>query len=264
MMDVGEYNREQWNRRVEAGDVWTVPVSPEVIAAARRGEWEVLLTPTRPVPRTWFGEIAGKDLLGLASGGGQQCPIFAAAGAHVTCLDASEGQLARDQEVAQRERLSIRTVQGFMHDLSAFNDSSFDIIFNPCSTAFAPNVLPVWKECARVLRPGGVLMTGFYNPVYFVFDQLELDRGNLVARHKLPYSDFDLPEEEKAALLASNPDDQTMCFSHTLDTQIGGQLEAGLMLTSMFEDGWHGEWQHRDKAAALFQPFIATRAKKPA
>ncbi len=260
MTDVGEYNREQWNRRVEAEDEWTVPVSPKEIAAARRGEWEVVLTPMKPVPRSWFGDIAGKDMLGLASGGGQQCPIFAAAGANVTCLDASEGQLARDAEVAEREGLSIRTVQGFMHDLSAFEDESFDIIFNPCSTAFAPDVLPVWRECARVLRPGGALMTGFYNPVFFVFDQLALDRGELVAKHSLPYSDFDLPEDEKAALLASSPDDKTLCFSHTLETQIGGQLQAGLMLTDMFEDGW----EYLEVLTEKFQPFIATRAVKPA
>ena len=259
-MDVGEYNREQWNRRAEAGNEWSIPVTPEQIAAARKGDWEVVLTPIMPVPRDWFGEIAGKDMLGLASGGGQQCPIFAAAGAHVTSFDASDAQLALDDQVAQREGLDIRTVQGLMHDLSAFADASFDIVFNPCSTAFAPEVLPVWREVARVLRPGGVLMTGFYNPVYFIFDPLALDRGELVARHSLPYSDFDLPEEERVALLASNPDDKTLCFSHTLETQIGGQFEAGLVMNAMFEDGWDAI----DAMSRLFPPFIATRSYKSA
>lgn len=255
-MNPQEHNRKGWDQRAQEGDIWSIPIEAEIIAKARNGDWEVLLTPTKPVPREWFGDIAGKDLLGLASGGGQQCPTFAAAGANVTCLDASEEQLALDQQVAQREGLSIRTVQGFMHDLSAFEDASFDIIFNPCSTAFAPEVLPVWKECARVLRPGGILMTGFYNPVFFVFDQLAMDRGELVARHALPYSDFDLPEDEKQKMLA---DDPTLCFSHTLETQIGGQLQAGLMLTHMFEDGW----SELDVLSKLFDPFIATRSVKP-
>ena len=65
---------------------------------------------------------------GLASGGGQQCPVFAAAGANVTSFDASDEQLARDREVAEREGLTIRTVQGFMHDLSVFAGDSFDAI----------------------------------------------------------------------------------------------------------------------------------------
>lgn len=252
-----EHNRQGWNQRVAEGDMWTLPVDPETIARARDGDWEVLLTPKKSVPRAWFGEISGKDILGLASGGGQQCPIFAAAGANVTCLDASEAQLARDQQVAQREGLNIRTAQGYMHDLSAFADASFDLVFNPCSTAFAPEVLPVWLECARVLRPGGVLMTGFYNPVFFVFDQLAMDRGELVARHSLPYSDFELPEEERQQMLA---DDPTLCFSHTLETQIGGQLQAGLLLADMFEDNW----AELDEVGRLFNPFIATRAVKPA
>lgn len=256
MDDPREHNRRGWDQRVAEGDEWTVPVDAQTIAQAREGDWQVLLTPTKPVPREWFGNIAGKDLLGLASGGGQQCPVFAAAGASVTCLDASEGQLSRDREVAEREGLNIRTVHGYMHDLSCFADASFDIVFNPCSTAFAPEVLPVWRECARVLRPGGILMTGFYNPVFFVFDQLAMDRGEVVARHSLPYSDFDLPEEERAQMLA---DDPTLCFSHTLETQIGGQLEAGLQLTHLFEDNW----SELDEIGKLFDPFIATRAVKP-
>ncbi|GAA0275433.1 class I SAM-dependent methyltransferase [Alteraurantiacibacter aestuarii] len=255
MIDAREHNRIGWNQRVEDGDMWSIPVDAETIARARKGDWDVLLTPTKPVPREWFGDIAGKDMLGLASGGGQQCPVFAAAGANVSCLDASEGQLGRDAEVAEREGLHIRTVQGFMHDLSAFEDASFDIVFNPCSTAFAPEVMPVWRECARVLRPGGILMTGFYNPVFFVFDQLAMDRGELVARHALPYSDFELPEDEREKMLA---DDPTLCFSHTLETQIGGQLQAGLMLSDMFEDGW----AQLHELSALFPPFIATRAVK--
>ncbi|MEP5938366.1 MAG: class I SAM-dependent methyltransferase [Erythrobacter sp.] len=256
MEDQREHNRKGWNQRVAEGDEWTLPVDRQTIARARNGNWEVLLTPTKPVPNLWFGDIAGKDVLGLASGGGQQCPIFAAAGANVSCLDASEAQLARDQEVAEREGITIRTVQGYMHDLSAFADESFDMVFNPCSTAFAPEVLPVWRECARVLRPGGVLMTGFYNPAFFIFDQLAMDRGELVARHPLPYSDFELPEEERKQMLA---DDPTLCFSHTLETQVGGQLQAGLLITDMFED----TWSELDELARLFNPFIATRAVKP-
>lgn len=89
-----ERNREAWNRLAEAGNEWTRPVSPETIAAARQGDWSVFLTPSKPVPREWFGDLRGKSVLGLASGGGQQCPIFAAAGAEVTSFDAfNRGEL---------------------------------------------------------------------------------------------------------------------------------------------------------------------------
>ena len=53
-MDIRSYNRDMWNKQVEYGNHWTLPVSPEVIAAARRGEWSVGLTEQKPVPRLWF------------------------------------------------------------------------------------------------------------------------------------------------------------------------------------------------------------------
>lgn len=252
---VRQLNREGWNRRAEEGDVWSLAVDRETIAKARKGDWQVLLTPTKPVPRDWFGEIAGKDILGLASAGGQQCPIFAAAGASVTSFDASDRQLANDRAVAKREGLELRIVQGYMHDLSMFDDGSFDLIFHPCSNGYAPEILPVWRECARVLRPGGALLVGFTKPEEFIFDVAAQERGELIARHKLPHSDLDLPEEELEQLVAK---DHTVSFSHSWEDQVGGQLAAGLMLTGLYEDGWE-----ESAASQLFPPFVATRAIKP-
>ena len=163
-MDVVAYNRQAWNQQVEQGNPWTVPFSAEVIAEARQGRWAIVLTPTIPVPRSWFPDpLSGRDVLCLASGGGQQGPILAAAGAQVTVFDNSPAQLARDREVAEREGLAIRTVQGDMADLSAFAAESFDLIFHPVSNLFAPDVRPVWRECYRVLRLGGALLAGFAN-----------------------------------------------------------------------------------------------------
>src|SRR5438093_2500911 len=106
-MDILSYNRHAWDRQVEKGNRWTVPVGPEAIAAARRGDWQVVLTPTKPVPRDWFPPLAGREVLCLASGGGQQAPLLAAAGASVTVLDNSPAQLAQDRLVAQRKGLKI-------------------------------------------------------------------------------------------------------------------------------------------------------------
>ena len=80
LVDVLGYNREAWNNRVAQKNRWTTPVIPEAIAAVRVGDWHVLLTPQKPVPRPWFPELVGLEVLCLASGGGQQGPILAAAG----------------------------------------------------------------------------------------------------------------------------------------------------------------------------------------
>jgi len=91
----------------------------------------------------------------LASGGGQQVPILAAAGANVVSFDLSDAQLATDRMVAEREGLAIRFVRGDMADLSAFEDAGFDLIFHPASNVFVPDVCVVWRECFACCAPGG-------------------------------------------------------------------------------------------------------------
>jgi SAM-dependent methyltransferase len=245
--DVRSFNREAWNRQVEGGNPWTVPVGPEAVAAARRGEWSVVLTEQKPVPREWFGDLAGRDVLCLASGGGQQGPILAAAGARVTVYDNSPRQLDRDREVAAREGLEIRTVEGDMRDLGAFEDESFDLVFHPVSNCFVPEVRPVWREAFRVLRPGGALLAGFLNPVMYVFDMQAADAGEMRVAHRLPYADA-LGDEQRVDPLE---------FSHSLEEQIGGQLEAGFLLAGLYED------TYRDYLVGRYFPtYIATRAVK--
>ncbi|MHB1317621.1 MAG: class I SAM-dependent methyltransferase [Anaerolineae bacterium] len=258
-MDVLSHNANVWDRRVAHGDIWTIPVGPEVVAAARRGVVELLLTPSRFVPAEWYPSLPGADVLCLASGGGQQGPVLAAAGAHVTVLDASPAQLARDREVAAREHLDITTVQGDMADLSAFCDGSFDLIFHPVSNCYAPAVRPVWHECARVLRSGGALLAGFNNPVTYIFDQDALwERGEMVVRHSLPYSDLQsMPPEALERWLAEG---NALEFSHTLEDLIGGQCDAGLLIAGMYEDRWTDPGA---PALDAYSPwFIATRAIK--
>jgi SAM-dependent methyltransferase len=255
-VNVREYNRTAWNRNVEKGNRWTVPVSAEIIAAARRGEWQVLLTPTKPVPRDWFLPLANLKVLCLASGGGQQAPVLAAAGANVTVLDNSPAQLGQDRLVAHRDGLCFETVEGDMANLSAFADDRFGLVFHPCSNCFTPEVRPVWREAYRVLRPGGVLLAGFVNPALYIFDDTLAERGELLVRHAVPYSDLDsLTEQERQRYLEK---DEPLVYGHTLEDQIGGQLDAGFVLTGFFED--------RDPTHPLskFLPaFAATRAIKP-
>ena len=105
MVDVNKHNQRSWDKKSAAGESpWVQPVTPGEIAAARSGDWQVILTPTKSVPRSWFGDLKNKALLGLASGGGQQIPIFSAAGAVVTSFDQSSEQLNKDAQVAQRAR----------------------------------------------------------------------------------------------------------------------------------------------------------------
>jgi SAM-dependent methyltransferase len=255
-LDPVAHNRAAWDREVDNSNEWTRPVGSDVIAGARAGDWSVVLIGHQPVPRDWFpATMDGVAVLCLASGGGQQGPVLAAAGAQVTVFDNSPRQLARDEEVAARDGLVLRTVLGDMRDLGAFPDSSFSLVFNPVSNVFCPDLAPVWREAFRVLRPGGALLTGFMNPDVFIFDVSALDeRDELVVRHPLPFCSLDLPDAERQRSYGDGPIE----YSHSLTTQIGGQLAAGFALTHLIEAPYHAG------ATARFMPgYIATRAVKP-
>ena len=256
-MEILEYNRRAWDEAVSRKSEWTIPVGPEVIAAARQGQWQIGLTTIKPVPRTWFpADLHGVRILCLASGGGQQGPILAAAGAEVMVFDNSSRQLAQDQLVAEREGLTIRTEQGDMADLSRFADGSFDLIVHPVSNLFVPAVRPVWQEAFRVLRSGGDLLAGFCNPVMYIFDPALADEGVLQVRHKLPYSDLTHLTPEERQLYVD--DLQPLEFGHTLEDQIGGQLDAGFVITGFYEDIWPGQ------TLSEYMPhYMATRSHKP-
>ncbi|MBX3050371.1 MAG: class I SAM-dependent methyltransferase [Caldilineaceae bacterium] len=258
-MDIRRYNSRAWDVAVELGSEWTLPVDTATVAAARQGDWSIVLTPVKPIPAEWFPPFGNARILCLASGGGQQGPVLAAAGekagASVVVFDNSPRQLARDREVARRDNLPLTTVEGDMRDLSHFADDTFDLIVHPCSNLFVPDVRPVWQEAARVLKTGGLLLSGFINPILYLFDQKKADDGVLEVRHRLPYSDLTsiTPAERKAYMAAH----EALEFGHTLTDQIAGQIEAGLALTGFYEDGWPGMALHE-----YMEMFIATRAVK--
>ena len=259
-MDIRAFNRAAWNLQVQQGNPWTVPVTPEEIERARGGDWKLVLTPIKPVPASWYPShpaLDGCETLCLASGGGQQGPILAAAGAKVTVLDNSPAQLDRDRDVAEREGLEIRLIEGDMRDLSEIADGSFDFIVHPVSNIFVPEVLPVWREAFRVLRPGGTMIAGMTHPFLFLFDAELQKEGVFTLKYALPYSDLtSITPEQREKFYGK---DEPIEFSHTLDELIGGQLEAGFQLTGFYEDYW-GNSEPIDKHCPA---FFATRARKP-
>ena len=226
-MNYTDINASTIDRWIEEGWEWGVPIDHETYLKARSGDWDVLLTPTKPVPHEWFGELKGKKLLGLASGGGQQMPIFAALGADCTVFDYSEKQLESERLVAQREGYRIRIVRGDMTKRLPFDDGEFDIVFHPVSNCYIKDVLHVWRECARVLKKGGVLLSGTDHFVNYLVDD---DEERIVNR--LPFDPLENPGQMKQ--LEEN--DCGVQFSHTITEQIGGQLKAGFRLTDMYED----------------------------
>jgi SAM-dependent methyltransferase len=254
-MNLLEHNRAAWNQEVRDGNQWTIPVTKEALDAAANGQIKILLTHYKPVPKDWMGELTGKQVLYLASGGGQQGPILAAAGAHVTVFDNSDEQLKRDASLSEIYDLKIKTVQGNMQDLSLFGDRCFDLIIHPVSNCFIDDILPVWQESYRVLKPQGSMLSGFVNPIIYMIDWEEADQTKRCElKHAIPYSDIlSLSPELKEKYIREKT---TFEFGHSLTDQIQGQIAAGFLIGGFYED--RGE----PLLDQLTDSFIATRAIK--
>jgi SAM-dependent methyltransferase len=254
-MDYVEHNRKHWNKYSKDKGPWSRPASKELIEKARHGEVEIFITTKKLVPQNWLPKSwRGLKVLGLASGGGQQIPLIAATGAEVTSYDLSEEQLRLDQETCEREGLAIKTIQGDMMNLQALEDTSFDLIINPVSTCFVSDVTKVWNECSRVLKPGGVLISGLNNPVVYAISDEDYDKNQLVLSRKLPYSDLETKTEDQIHEIGAAE------FSHTLTTLIGDQLRAGFHITDFYEDEWGIEFNMI--IDSILPQFFATRAVK--
>lgn len=245
-----EINSQTIDRWVEEGWEWGRPISHETYEAALKGKWDVLLTPTKPVPHEWLGDLKGKKLLGLASGGGQQMPVFAALGAECTVLDYSKKQIESEIRVAEREGYDIRAVRGDMTRRLPFEDETFDIIFHPVSNCYVKDVMHVFSECFRVLKKGGILVGGFDNGVNYLVDESEK-----MIINKMPFDPLVNPEQMKQ--LADS--DGGVQFSHTIEEQIGCQLKAGFILKDLYEDTNGEGYLHE---LGIFS-FLATLAVKP-
>ena len=245
-----DINAATIDRWVESGWEWGKPVSHEVCEKARKGEWDVLLTPTKNVPKEWFPDLKGKKLLGLACGGGQQMPIFSLCGADCTVLDYSEKQLESEREVEEREGYSINIIRSDMTKPLPFGDESFDIVFHPVSNCYIRDVRHVWDECFRVLKKGGLLMSGLDNGINFLFS--ENDESKII--NSLPFDPISNDEQRK--LLES--EDAGFQFSHTIEEQIGGQIKAGFAVLDVYEDTNGCGFLHEHGVPT----FWATLAKK--
>lgn len=226
-MSYQDENARIISKWVEDGWEWGKPVSHEVYLAALAGDWDVLLTPTKPVPHGWFGDLKGKKVLGLASGGAQQMPVFAALGAECTVLDYTPVQLESERVFAEREGYPITLIRADMTKPLPFADECFDLIFHPVSNCYVEEVKPIFRECYRILRKGGVLLCGLDNGINYVFNDEETELTDT-----LPFN----PLRNEAQLKRLHVEENGYQFSHTFEEQIGGQLESGFRLTHVYED----------------------------
>jgi len=176
--DIISKNQNEWNENVESGDQYTIPwlnLNLDLVNKFANGELSGFNKPYGKITnssfinirKTLYSNLKGKTVLCLASGGGQQSVIFSLLGAEVTVADISQGQLNGDIKAAEHYGYEVKTVLCSMTDLSAFEAESFDIVYQPVSICFVPDVTPVYKEVFRVLKKGGWYQVDHLNPATY-------------------------------------------------------------------------------------------------
>lgn len=222
-MSVFDQVERNIDRLAETDVNWSHPATPEQLEKARSGNIEMKVGNDGIIPPEWFGDLRGKKVLCLAGAGGLQAPVLACAGAEVTVLDLSEKMLDRDRVVAAREGLDIRIEHGNMCDLSRFEDGSFDLVLNPPSLFYVPDVTPVFREVYRVLKKGGSFIMISMAPIAYVCDY-DVEEGCYKAVNRMPYCSADHADQG-----------DWIEYGHTMESYIGGQLECGFVLTGYKE-----------------------------
>jgi SAM-dependent methyltransferase len=219
-----------------------------------------------------LGDVAGRKVLCLASGGGQQSAAFGLLGAQVTVLDLSETQLHRDRVAADHYGLDVRIIQGDMRDLSALPSDEFDVVWQSYSINFIPDVTPVFQEVARVIRPAGRYYLQFANPfTHFSLDEDAWDgKGYPLKYHYVDGQEvtglnpnwryWDVRTEEGKRVKVKSPRE----FRHTLGTVINGLSREGFAILGAWEDdsgdpdAKPGTWEHFTSIAPPWLSLWAT------
>jgi len=230
--DIARQNRLKWEEDCRQTGQYTKPwldLRADLVHAFVGGEIEFLPEPYAYVyPAHIFREIRGKDVLCLASGGGQQSAVFGLLGAKTTAYDLTEGQLEADRLAAEHHGYEIRTIQGDMRDLSFFSGAQFDLVYQEISLCFVPDIRRVYREVVRVLRPGGIYRVGHVNPATYMVDAESWDGS---AYHiSGPYRGGGLSPEECEGFYE---------FRHKFPDIFNGLIDAGLTIESVWEDPRH-------------------------
>lgn len=169
------------------------------------------------------------DVLCLAAGGGWQTILYASAGARVTVVDLSPGMLELDEREAARRQLSVRTIMGSMDDLSMLADESFDLVHQPVSTCYVPDLNRVYAEIARVARDGGLYISQHKQPTSAQVTRRD-ERNQFVVGVEYYHTGPLPPVEDK-----SYRERGAVEYLHRWDDLIGGLCRAGFVIEDLRE-----------------------------
>jgi len=227
--DIARHNQRLWTSWASEKGEYTQPwleLDRTLLDDFAHRRIDVLPRPYMYIyPSSVLEDIAGKDVLLLASGGGQQSAVFGLLGARVTSVDLTEAQLEGDRTAARHYGYDIKTVQADMRDLSVLAAGAFDLVYQAISIVFVPDVREVYRGVCRLLRPGGCYRVGHCLPATQTIDETTLgDEGYVI---KGDYRTGQMDEAEGRE------------YRHPLSDLFNGLCELGFRIEGVFEDPRH-------------------------
>ena len=161
-------NRARWEAEVLRKGGFTVPwldLDRDDILKYAEGQLDPIPHHLYQVyPAYLLKDVAHKDVLCLASGGGQQSAVFGLLDANVTVIDFTQGQLDGDITAAKHYGYKVETLCLNIRDLSTIKDAAYDFIYQGPSMSWVPDVHEIYEGVSRIIRPGGWYRVDFGNP----------------------------------------------------------------------------------------------------
>ncbi|MCA9918366.1 MAG: class I SAM-dependent methyltransferase [Anaerolineales bacterium] len=235
--NIAEANQKLWEAEVQKGGGYTQPwldLDRELLDAWLNGRLQPIPYPLYELyPSSFMQNVAGKEVLCLATGGGQQSAIFGLLGAHVTVADLTQGQLDGDETAASHYNYPVTTVQADMRDLSALPRHAYDLVFQADSLAYVPNVRQVYAQVSQVLRPGGMYRVKHSQP----------------AVHRTAWNGTAYEIAAPYAETIQHRDDGGIEFRHHLDDIFNGLLDNGFTIQRVHESPYAQQTDHLAHAA---------------
>lgn len=249
-MDYQSNNRKAWNQLADNGSQFAKVASD----AECRDALKIL------DGRGWLPEsVAGLNVLCLASGGGWQSILYGAAGASVTVVDISDSMLRLDEREAKRRGLKLHLIQGSMDDLSCLEDQTFDIVHQPVSTCYVPDVLPVYGEVARVLRDDGIYISQHKQPTSLQISHRN-DRHQFVIGVEY-YHEGPLPRQRDESYRETAATE----YLHRLEDLVGGLCRNGFVIEDLREPrraDYRVDVTHFGYRGRFVPPYIRIKARR--
>jgi SAM-dependent methyltransferase len=163
-----------WNRLLEGGRGGVMPVIDAVAYGPDIG--------TEDDFRLLGGNLAGKRVLELGCGGGQNLVAMAKQGAHAIGLDFSSEQLAGARRLAEREKVKVELHKGDLAELVFLRAESIDVVFSAYALGLVADLNRVFRQAHRVLKPNSALVFSMPHPASHLIDDDDPAQPLLIRR----------------------------------------------------------------------------------